>query len=706
MSENYYPEFAAHLVRYLADADRSASWLARRLQMNPGTVSRWLNGESRPNSPELIIRIADILGVPTEQRQQLLLAAGYAFLSQAPQSATTDAASLLPTVPSITTAAETPTNIDAKEAIPQAQDQIPTLQLRLTGVLSASWRQWRTNSQIRWAAVAGLGLLLLLGLNYPLLWEWPVARACVSGSAALIFVGALVWQRRWQRLAPSHTDLARWPAKVGAGTLLVLALALWVEIGIPKLYGRWTYSSRNENGDRFGYAIAGGDFNGDGHADLAISAVGEAPTLNRNARTGWVYLFDNNQYDNLVPGLNLGQAGLGSNEQGDRFGWALAKGDFNGDGLDDLAVSAPGESLWGTAESGYIYVFRGTPYGLAPWTSIDQHLLGANENNDRFGWTLAAADFNRDGKDDLAIGAPYEQPGIMAHSGYVFIFTGRSYGFQQWFGIRQEGLAPDEDGDLFGWALAAGDFNGDGMVELAVGAPGDRDDQTPSAAVMGQVFIFQCNPKEGPQPWRVLTPSPSDTITAERFGAALVAGDFTGDGLDDLAVGAPGQTPDTEGALPVAGATYLFQGQANDITAWATVDASAFTQTQEMALFGWALASADFNGDYKADLAVSAPNHKVSTADGAWRSGAVFTFRSRGTQLEPWAMVTEPTIAQDQSDDWFGWSMTTMDIDKDHRAELIVGAPGARNARSWVAGYVYPFRFANSGIVAVQGLQQ
>lgn len=78
---NYYPNFATLLNHYLHQADdRSASWLARKLEMHPSTVNKWLNGNSRPRAPEVIIRIADILTVydPTE-RQKLLHAAGYGY---------------------------------------------------------------------------------------------------------------------------------------------------------------------------------------------------------------------------------------------------------------------------------------------------------------------------------------------------------------------------------------------------------------------------------------------------------------------------------------------------------------------------------------------------------------------------------------------------------------------------------------------------
>ena len=78
---NYYPEFAKLLDQYLSAHDRAGAWLAQRLEVNPATVTRWRNGESRPNRPEIVVQIADLLGVHGHLRQQLLYAAGYGVVA-------------------------------------------------------------------------------------------------------------------------------------------------------------------------------------------------------------------------------------------------------------------------------------------------------------------------------------------------------------------------------------------------------------------------------------------------------------------------------------------------------------------------------------------------------------------------------------------------------------------------------------------------
>lgn len=76
----YFPEFAALVADYLNQQDRTPTWLAYRLQINPGTVNRWLNRNTRPSNPEMVIRIADLLGIHrARERWALLAAAGYGF---------------------------------------------------------------------------------------------------------------------------------------------------------------------------------------------------------------------------------------------------------------------------------------------------------------------------------------------------------------------------------------------------------------------------------------------------------------------------------------------------------------------------------------------------------------------------------------------------------------------------------------------------
>ena len=169
-------------------------------------------------------------------------------------------------------------------------------------------------------------------------------------------------------------------------------------------------------------------------------------------------------------GLSTVRARLFANENllfyqpqvGDHFGWALATGDFNGDGADDLATGIPRDDG----------IVRGSAAGLDPSHSLtlDQDVAGMNGESafcDRFGAALAVGDF---GRVNVIYG---EDSGL--DSGHAQTWTQ---------GIV---LSPgtDERGDHFGFALAAGDFNRDGADDLAIGQPGEE--------VLG--------PNDGASPW-------------------------------------------------------------------------------------------------------------------------------------------------------------------------------------------------------------
>jgi len=180
-----------------------------------------------------------------------------------------------------------------------------------------------------------------------------------------------------------------------------------------------------------------------------------------------------------------------SAESSDRFGEVLEEGDFDGDGDDDLAIGTPGENKDSTIDVGIIQVLYSV--GTAPNKELtatgDFHAEQGNltgetsEADDRFGAALAAGDFDGDGVEDLAVGVPGENlssPRVVVNGGAVNVL----------YGVAGTGLATagaqQFDGDdllfngartqsFFGSALAAGDFDGNGIDDLAIGEPGSQD---------------------------------------------------------------------------------------------------------------------------------------------------------------------------------------------------------------------------------------
>ncbi len=164
------------------------------------------------------------------------------------------------------------------------------------------------------------------------------------------------------------------------------------------------------------------------------------------------------------------------------------------------------------------------------------------EPYDAFGAALATGDFNGDGADDLATGIPMDN-GLagfeMENVGLVIVRYGVP-GFGLESGLADTVLRHNvlvEAGDLFGRALAAGDFNGDGFDDLAVGEPGD------GAINVGRLHIFYGGGGGIALQAGHTFMDPVQFSAEDQFGTVLAAGNFNGDTFDDLAIGMPFDSP-------------------------------------------------------------------------------------------------------------------------------------------------------------------
>ena len=180
-------------------------------------------------------------------------------------------------------------------------------------------------------------------------------------------------------------------------------------------------------------------------------------------------------------------------EAGDRFGGALATGDFDGDGYADVAVGVPAEDLGSpvVGDTGGVNVLYGSSSGLT--TSGDQffsqdQLTGSNPASlnpaDEFGAALAVGDFDGDGAADLAIGVPLEgvvvsgssrsaagEVNVLYGGAGVGLSTSGKQAFSSDYPVGM--LGTPITNDQLGFALAAGDFDGNGSADLAIGVPND-----------------------------------------------------------------------------------------------------------------------------------------------------------------------------------------------------------------------------------------
>ncbi len=262
-------------------------------------------------------------------------------------------------------------------------------------------------------------------------------------------------------------------------------------------------------GGSFGAAVACGDLDGDGRAEIAVGAPDDTIFASR----GRVYVFRGS-----VPSAPY--AVLTGSQSGSRFGAAVAIGDLDGDGRADLVVGAPGAAVGG-AGSGEVQVFRGgASIATRPTLRIDGDQPGA-----AFGSTVAfPGDLDGDGRADLAVGAPLYDAAGAVDAGRVAVYLGAAT-FDPHADVSILGTEP---GAWCGTSLAGGDLDGDGFDDLLVGSP--LEGPTGEGAV--RLYRGGLAPDA-----RVIT-AWIGTAPAAHLGAALATAPDS-DGLADALLGAP-----------------------------------------------------------------------------------------------------------------------------------------------------------------------
>lgn len=285
-------------------------------------------------------------------------------------------------------------------------------------------------------------------------------------------------------------------------------------------------------GDAFGVALAiAGDVDADGYADLLAGAAGA------DEQRGAAYLFLG------------GPAGVGSepdvrftHDDGDSQDWfgssVAGVGDVDGDGFPDIVIGASGVDRGGV-DWGITFLYPGGPIGPRPWR-VQEIVALEPRDFDHFGFAIArAGDVNSDGYDDIAIGSPgIDVAGDLrgVDRGAAYVFPGGPHGPSAIPLARLEAPVP-LDHDRFGFAVSgAGDIDGDGYDDIAVGAPGADS----ALADGGAVYLFTGGPTGiSGLPASVLEDPRARVF--DRFGISLsAAGDVDADGYGDLVVGASG----------------------------------------------------------------------------------------------------------------------------------------------------------------------
>ncbi|WP_326797289.1 VCBS repeat-containing protein [Streptomyces sp. NBC_01808] len=421
--------------------------------------------------------------------------------------------------------------------------------------------------------------------------------------------------------------------------------------------------------------------------------------------------------------------------------------DFNGDGVRDIAVSAPDAYVAGVRGAGQIVAHYGakndgTTAGISAGRAkrLSQHsagVPGTAEDGDGWGGWTAAADFDGDGYTDLAVAAPGEKAGGDVDGGTIQLLWGGANG------LAGGTTLPDPrpyGHDLFGRGLTAGDFDGDGTADLAVASTSASMDVFTGGfgrtkgdyGAWDTVAVPLDNGKlwgrfnltagdvdgdgdddlvvSGHVDWEqrgVYVPGSPDGLTdaGQRQlpgGDTTVIGDVNGDGRAEIITGLGRDDGSTPGSLP-GGKVTITRGSA-DGPAGSTELSQAtpgVPGTPEPGdSFGTELGLGDADGDGHLDLAVGAANETLGAAENTGTVTVLYGapdgsgFGAAGATLVHQNAPGVP--GTNETRDRFGTELLLSDLNGDGFDDLTVGAVGENDGN----GAVYALRSDAGGVAA------
>ena len=475
-------------------------------------------------------------------------------------------------------------------------------------------------------------------------------------------------------------------------------------------------------GEGLGWSVASaGDVNGDGYDDIVIGA----PRADGGAGKSYVIFGKAGGFDPRFELSTLdGTNGfvLEGIARHDRSGTSVASaGDINNDGYGDIIVGSPDVNGRGSSrDSAQAYLIFGQPDAYDPSVNLatfnsthGTKITGIDGSHKWSGISVASAgDFNGDGIDDIIIGSDYGNSG----AGKSYLLFGKNSQAGESFGSDMDLSAlnlPDgfamtglSAGDRYGRSVSsAGDINGDGYADIIIGAP-HVDPNNGGITNAGESYVIY-----GKSMQAIQQDSPNhidSVITGLGYGdntghSVSTAGDFNGDGFDDIIIGAPYADFDQQRYI---GKCYLLFGGADgfgarpDLASLAGSNGLLILGINSTDYSGYSVSSAgDINGDGLGDVIIGAYG-----ADGKRGSGYVVfgktdqareqddTYNSGNGSLNLSELngrngfVIRGIDVGDKS----GWSVSGAgDLNNDGFDDIVIGAPEADQPDNNDAGESY-----------------
>jgi hypothetical protein len=452
--------------------------------------------------------------------------------------------------------------------------------------------------------------------------------------------------------------------------------------------------------DYLGRALATGDINNDGFTDLIVSADQADPGGRNSAGSTYVF-YGENFGPQITIDLNSQSANLTihGNNSGDASGSSMSAGDINNDGYDDVIIGAFGADPGGRLSAGETYVIYGMDYVTG--TVIDLNSVSANitiygnDTGDYLGYDVTSGDLNKDGFSEVIIGAYWADPPGGGDAGATYVINGADYTSGMIIDLNSTlanlTVFGDDQNDYVGHSVSSGDINNDGFDDLIMGAsgftPGGGISAGATYIVYGGIYstgmIIDLN-------LTVANLTIHGDDLGDQSGYDVSSDDINDDGYVDVIIGAWGADP-IGGSL--AGETYVIYG--NDHPSGTLIDLDTVVANLTIAgdngkdMFSRSISSGDINGDGYPDVIIGA---SMADVPGEMQAGKVYVFYGSSDFIPVIDLAfdnADITIYGEMAMDYFGYSISSADVNNDGFDDVIVGASSADPPGRVGAGEAY-----------------